>query len=295
MTEISSSLVVVSFYDRRPLAPLLDLLASLGKHTAGGKYSIAIVVNSTGDWRLPDAISDEVQHVLYRNNTGMNIGAWDAGWRAFPDYDRYLFVQDECLATHAGWLAGLLDPLDDPTVGMVGESFNHNWAKPWPALRVAAGTAVMPEHEIDGTPANRVDVYLDFMRREGIEPGEMGGHLRSLIWALRRPVLEAIDGFPQGANYGECIAAEIAVSKAIEAKGLVVRQVDPRPFKWFRHIEWNQDQPGGPYTHAPVLRRQHEARQAEIERLRASLESPTWAGWRAMTAVLLRKTFAGWC
>src|SRR5690606_31973330 len=105
---------------------------------------------------------------------------------------------------------------------------------------------------IDGGPAERVDSYLDFMRRNNIDPGETGRHLRSLIWFASRDTLEAIDGFPIGVNYGECIAAEIAVSRKVEALGGKVEQVAEEPFCFFRHLEFNRDYPGAPFTHKRV-------------------------------------------
>ncbi len=285
----AANLVVVSFYDRRPTGPLVDLLQSLDQHPAGAEFDLLLVVNSTGEWRVPEALLAPGMRVLYRRNAGMNIGAWHGAWQHATDYSRYLFLQDECLAVAEGWLSAFVAGLDDPAVGLLGESYNQNWDKPWDNLRQGPGATVMPEHDIDGRPANRVDVYLDFMRRQGIDTGSRGGHLRSLAWALRGDTLRRIGGFPEGGNYGECIAAEIGVSKAVEALGLRVSQVAARPFAYFRHVEWNQDQPGGPFTHKPVFRRRQEELEAELAALRVRLDAmPTWAEWRALTWQLLR-------
>jgi hypothetical protein len=110
-------------------------------------------------------------------------------------------------------------------MGLVGESFNSKWNKPWSELQKKKADSAMPDHFVDGKPAHRVSAYLDFMARHNINPGRNGGHLRALIWALRGDTLRAIDGFPIGNNYGECIAAEIAVSKKVEALGLEVVQL----------------------------------------------------------------------
>lgn len=269
--------LVVSFYDRRPLEPLVALLDSLDRHPAGAPCDRLISINSTGAQALPAELRTRVDGIVERPNAGMNIGAWDAGWRHWRGRPAYLFLQDECFAVRDGWMRETLALLEQPDVGMVGEAFNPSWDKSWPELREGPGRDHLPEHFLRGKPANRVDVYLDEMRRHGIEPGPTGRHLRSLAWALRGEVMESLGGFPQGANYGECIAAEIGVSRTIDAMGLALRQFGPAPFHLFRHREWNQDRPGGPYTHKPVLLREMEKLRAEVKELRARIDHPAWS------------------
>lgn len=244
-------LVAISFYDRRDPRDLERLLDTLDRYDAGAGHERVVAVNSAGGEPLPARIRERVHGVLERENTGMNIGAWDGAWRHWRGRPAYLFLQDECRARRDGWLSGFLDALADPAVGMVGESLNPSWDKPWELLRDGPGKAELREHLLDGQPANRVDVYLHHMRRYGIDPGMGGRHLRSLAWALRGDTLEALGGFPQGANYGECIAAEIGVSRAVEALGLQLREVGPEPFHAISHVEWRQASPGGPYRHHP--------------------------------------------
>lgn len=275
-------LVVVSHYDRRSIAPLEGLLDSLDHHPAGVDHERVICVNTTGAPALPDYLKRRVHGVLERNNSGMNIGAWDAAWRHWRGRPAYLFLQDECFAVRDGWMAQVLQALQVPGVGLVGESPNPGWDKPWDVLRDGPGKAALPEHFINGEPANRVDVYLHHIRRYGIDPGEGGRHLRSLAWALRGPVLEQIGGFPLGANYGECIAAEIGVSRSVVAHGMGLGMVGPAPFHVFRHHEWNQDTPGGAYSQkSPGL--EIARLREENAALRARLENPTLADlWRAL-------------
>lgn len=261
-------LVVISFYDRRPVEPLEALLDSLDRHPAGAAHERVICVNAGGGPALPDALAQRVQAVHVRANDGMNIGAWNAAWQRWNDRPAYLFLQDECRAVTDGWLDAYLCALADAGVGLVGECLNPSWEATWEALRDGPGRARLPEHEIDGVPANRVDVYLAAMRRFGIDPGATGRHLRALAWATTGDVMRRIGGFPQGRGYGECIAAEIGVSRAVEAAGLRLRQVGPAPFHVFRHREWNQDTPGGPFTHRPVQLMELQALRAEVERLR---------------------------
>lgn len=107
----------------------------------------------------------------------------------------------------------------------------------------------MPEHTLDGQPANRIDVYVDLMRRHGIDPGPVGLHLRSLAWFANGDVLAQIGGFPEGTNYGECIASEIAVSRKVISRGYALAQVANTPFRFFRHREWKETFPGGPFPY----------------------------------------------
>jgi hypothetical protein len=59
---------------------------------------------------------------------------------------------------------------------------------------------------------------------------------------LHGHTLRAIDGFPPGGNYGECIAAGTAVSRVVEALGLKVVQLSAKTFYCFSHAEWENMQ-----------------------------------------------------
>jgi hypothetical protein len=264
---------IISFYDRRPVEPLELLLRSLTAHEGGAPFSTLVVVNSTGNFRLPPHICSQVDEVLYRQNLGMNIGAWEEGRQRYGAGEILLFLQDECFAVRRGWAAKFLEEAGDERVGLVGESVNANWDRPWEQLRREQGGNPLPEHFLSGAPANRVDVYLDMMRRHNIDPGTSGLHVRSLAWAARSNVLSDIGGFPIGANYGECIGAEIAVSRAIASQGLQLKTVGALPFEYFRHREWNQDVPGGPFSHRAVLLDEVKRLREENAMLRSRLGS----------------------
>jgi hypothetical protein len=169
-------------------------------------------------------------------------------------------------------LDALASVAEQEAVGLVGESINTAWDKPWDLLRQKQATVTMPEHFVDGAPANRVDAYLDFMQRNSIPAGATGRHVRSLVWASRREALERFGGFCIGTNYGECIAAEIGTTKRVEAAGMQAVQASEQPFTFVRHKEWNQDQPGGPYIHSPP---RPELGQAPVAHV-LSLGQLTW-------------------
>jgi hypothetical protein len=240
LTPTHRHLVLVSYYEPRTSEHLRQLLESLRSFDAGLPYDVCVVVNREGAGPLRLPVEAPVR-ILERENKGMNIGAWDHGWRACPGYDGYLFLQDECYAIRPGWLAAFSSKADEERVGLVGETWNEKWRQEWDHLRKLWMPHRLPGHVIAGRPANRVDVYLDFMQRNGIPPGKDGRHLRSLVWYARRHVLEQMDGFPIGQNYGECIAAEIGVSKRVQALELKAVQVSSEPFRYFRHREWLLD------------------------------------------------------
>lgn len=244
-------LVAISYYDQRSVEPLRVLLDSLDAHPAGMPHERVLCVNRAGCGELPADLTERFHGVLERPNFGMNIGAWDAAWRQWRGRPAYLFLQHECFAVEGRWLDRMVSALERPGVGMVGESLNPAWDRIWDELRVGPGRTVLPGHSLDGRQANRVDVYLAALSRWGIPAGDRGRHLRSLVWAFSGRTLEALDGFPQGIDYGTCIAAEIGVSRAVEAMGLALAQVDAAAFRIFRHREWRQARPGGPFTHHP--------------------------------------------
>lgn len=269
MTGSKHTLVVISYYDRRPIDNLVALIKTLETHEACSPFDVCVVVNRTSDReiQLPD-FSMPVQ-VVYRPNLGMNIGAWDYGWRVNSGYQHYLFLQDECYAIREQWLSSFKQKLAETNAGLVGESLNSNWDRNWNQLRVEQEKVVMPEHEINGKRVNRVDFYLNYLRSQQTSAGPTGRHMRSLVWFLGVGTLEKINGFPIGRNYGECIAAEITVSKKVESLGLSIVQVDAQPFSYFRHVEWNQDCAGAPFTHKSVYLKKLNAIKEQIER-------PTW-------------------
>ncbi len=243
-------LVVISLYEPRDIVPLDTLARGLRAAPAGVQADIVVVINRTSTGALPLPPSLEGMTIVDRPNEGMNIGAWDHGWRMFPDYSGYLFLQDECELKSGPWLKPFVDASDKPSVGLVGESWNSGWDRPWETMRSAVDKQQMREHTIAGKPANRVDVYLQFMARHGVAPGHKAGHLRSLTWFASRATLLAMDGFLHGANFGECIAAEIAATKRSEQAGLLAVQVGSQPFLHFGHKEWHQDALGN-WRHGP--------------------------------------------
>jgi hypothetical protein len=222
-------LVIVSYYAGRSLEPLVRLLDSMNTFPAGCAFAVRVVVNRNGEETiaLPDRHGGV--EILYRSNSGYNIAAWEFGWRASPTTEAYLFLQDDCRVVQSNWIVAFLG-LANAGVGLVGECLSPDWDATWADLVTRYRGHMLPEHTLDGQPAERVECYFDYFRRHGIAPGSRGDHLQSLVLFARRAVLEAI-------------GAEIGVSKRVQAQGLAIAEVGPEPFFYIEHPQWLHRRP----------------------------------------------------
>ncbi len=231
--------VVIAHWDARPLDDLVRLLDQLTSTSAGGEFEVLVVVNQTRGGPPPALPPRHAGvRVLVRENTGMNIGAWEAGWRLPPARPAYLFLQDECQLVRPGWLAAFSRRGAERGVGLVGERMNPAWDAPWPELEVRFAGHRLPDHHVGGRPAERLAAYRDAWSRWGVPLGGRGDHLQSLVLFARHDVLARIGGLPVGRDKGEAIAAEVAISKRVQAAGLALRLVGDRPFAYFSHPQW---------------------------------------------------------
>jgi hypothetical protein len=242
-SAVEKALVVVCHYNARPVADLTTLLTGLRRRLAGGPFDVLVVVNQAVAEPLVLPAACGPWDVYYRPNTGFNLGAWDRGWRARPGYGGYLFLQEECHVVRDGWLGAFARCGAEPGVGLVGECLSPTWDAPWEELARRFRGARLPDHAVAGQPADRLSCYWDFFRRRGIHPGPRGDHLQSLVLFARRAVLEAVGGFPPCQTYGEAVAAEIGLSKQVQALGLTLRQVGAAPFTYFEHPQWLHRRP----------------------------------------------------
>lgn len=236
----TKALVVVSHYCARPREPLDRLLAQL-VHVPG--QTTVVVFNddrcNSESWGTLGALE-----LLTRPNRGMNIGAWDAAFRERGDrYSHMIFLQDECEVVRADFVQAYCEKLDEPHVGMIGESINSKWDQNWSVLSRSSLNYPVGQ-DSQGRTIDRVFHYRQCMHAWGIEPGPTGRHLRALVWGLRTEVLRSIHGFPIGSDKESCIAAEIAVSRHVEHKGWLVLQSDTQPFRFLQHCEWRADGSG---------------------------------------------------
>jgi len=228
-------MVIICYYDERSIDDLLALIASIDDYDPGYPIEITIVVNQNKQRCIDVSSTKYKTNILYRQNQGMNIGAWDYGWRQFKDFDCFIFLQDECRIICNGWVLDYIRALENPQVGLVGESINQRWNRSWSDLQSDSASNL-----VSSDMKARAETYLSFMQRNAISSGSNARHLRSLVWAFKKSTLDAINGFPLGENYEECIAAEIAVSKKVEVLGMDIAQIDPQqPFSRIVHTEWS--------------------------------------------------------
>jgi hypothetical protein len=231
--------IIISYFASRDLSSLKRLVNDLSMLN----FEVIIVVNYDKFDVVLDSYFSQLSHkVIWNKNLGMNIGAWNRGFHANPSADFYLFLQDECFLKKDGFIGSLTSRFRrELDLGMLGESINRRWAQPWPTMANSNLNRLDIGHFVEGRPARRVDCYLNAMRNWGVNPGVTGEHLRSLVWAFPGNVLRKLGGFPLGRDKGECIAAEIAVSREIVNMGYRFDQVSPTPFTFFGHSEWRPD------------------------------------------------------
>ena len=230
------SLVVISHYNAWSTDRLVALLDQIATVPAGAAFDACIVVNQAKAEELE--LPERHRHVpvLYRENTGYNIGAWDLGWRSNPGHDCYLFLQEECRIVRPGWLAAHRRLAMRPGTGLVGEAMQ--WAGlGWKRLDTQY-RGVPSQRMGDGSRVPYPDDLRARLRAAGIAEGRTGAHLQSLVLCMRRSVLEAIGGFRIGRTYAEAVAAEVLLTKQVEALGLKVREVGPGSFRYILHPQW---------------------------------------------------------
>ena len=233
---MKSTLIIISYFDSRPKTQLNNLVKQLKNLNT----PILLSINSNKIKQV-NLFKGSKINILKRPNTGMNIGAWNEAFFAFPDFDYYHFLQDECVIEDENFIEVYNSLLNEKNIGMVGETINPKWSHDWQSLLSSPLNYMDDDHIINGIRIPRVNFYLSMLNKWNINPGKNAKHLRSLVWSFKNETIRKIQGFPIGINKGECIASEIGVSKKIEALGLQIKQVDSAPFKYIYHTEWNRD------------------------------------------------------
>jgi len=236
---MKSVLVVVSHYNAWKTDNLIALLDQIASIPAGHPFRSRVVVNQAEPKPLELPARHADVEVLYRENTGYNIGAWNLGWRQGPSADYYLFLQEECQILRPNWLRPFVELLAKPQVGLLGESLfwaGYTWDRAdyyWRNIRLPRA------RESEGRIC-LMDAIREKMDERRIPLGRSPEHLQSLVLASRRDILEAIDGFMIGRTYGEAVGSEVAISKQVEALGLRVRQVGVGAFRYILHPQWRR-------------------------------------------------------
>ncbi|MBM3349708.1 MAG: hypothetical protein FJY58_08435 [Betaproteobacteria bacterium] len=187
-----------------------------------------------------------IKHAL-RPNIGMNLGAWDIGWRLPNNHEHFMFMQDETFIKRSSWLASFLSKLTRETVQthrsvILGESWNRRWDRPWHEIsKLPINYEIKLSTKTGKVSLKRTEFYEKLLERWKIPIPRSGGHLRSLIAFTNRFTLESIGGFRLGHHKEQCIAAEMAMSFATIANSGIVKQISDIPFHYIGHTEWVAD------------------------------------------------------
>jgi len=234
--NIPNTAVIVSTWDGNPSGYICSLIDSLKRYDAGVPYDIYLCANGES-YRLPKNLSNIFKKVFIRENTGFNLGAWDHAWRILPQYENYLFMQDDCYIKKDNWVKDFIGYFNSiEKCGLVGEYLNKSWDMPWTELTSADG-----KHKVSKKKRERAGFYIETLRKWGIPKGETASHLTSVVHFTSRKVLEEVDGYIIVDDYHEAIAAEIAFSKKIQNKGYEIVQIGKFRHTRIGHRQWISD------------------------------------------------------
>jgi hypothetical protein len=207
---------------------------------AGRPFDLVIVCNGGGLTAndLPPPPEGVALRIVNRENQGYNIGAWDAGWRAAPGHDYYLFVQDECRLRRPGWLAAFEErhrSLGAPA--LLGETVM--WPDmTWEDVLASERRDFIPSYA-DPKAETPVEMYRRLLAEMDIPEGPVATHLQSLVLFADGDLLSRMDGFPNRTPYREAVACEIGISRKAAALGAQLARVDPEAsFSVIAHPEW---------------------------------------------------------
>jgi hypothetical protein len=232
--------VVISAWEGHPVSFLRRLVASMKRFDAGAAYDAILSINGS-DYPVPAELAATFRHILRRENTGFNLGAWDHAWRSLPEYDHYLFVQEDCFMCRRNWLHAFMQRfVAEQACGLVGEHFNNGWNHSWDRLLGpdAGGQT------ISGKKRRRALLYRQMLQQWGIPAGDSAAHVTTVVQFTSRRILEEVDGYPIRDVYREAVAAEIGFSRKIVAAGYVLRQVGRWRHSYIGHPQWPSERIG---------------------------------------------------
>jgi len=215
--------VVISYYNAWPIKDLVALLDQMDSVPSGCTFDQVVVVNKGVD-ELID-LPDRHQHVsvLYRENSGYNIGAWSYGWKCNREYKHYLFLQDECVILKENWLKAFANKVAKKD-GLIGESIVYE----------------LPSCVSDDLGFSQNIRMLE--KRYSINKSLSDQHLQTLILFATSRTMELLNGFPCiGKAKSDGVAVEVSISRAVRSKGYMVEQVAFYPFEYIGHPQWIEE------------------------------------------------------
>ena len=233
--------VVVSTWSGSPPDNLVSLCRSMDRHAAGLPYDLILTANGP-DYALSPRLADRFQAVFVRENVGYNLGAWDHAWRRLLGYDRFLFLQDDCVVTRRKWLTRFNQCFEDtPLCGLVGEYIPSKYAKAWSEL-------IDPRSRSFATWEGTERVAeMTFFRVQlaqwGIPEGDSARAVTAVVQYTSRDILKLVDGYNIGRTKSEAIAAEMAFSRKVEAQGFALTQLGRYRHSVISHPQWPSDHP----------------------------------------------------
>ena len=235
-TSVPDTAVVVSTWIANPSDYICSLVDSLKRYNAGASHDLYLCANGES-YQAPPNVLNSFTKIFVRENTGFNLGAWNYAWRFLPQYENYLFMQDDCYIKKDNWLKDFIQCFNSiKKCGLVGEYLNKSWDMPWTELTGADG-----KHKVSKKKRERAGFYIETLRKWGIPKGETASHLTSVVHFTSRKVLEEVDGYIIVDDYHEAIAAEIAFSKKIQNKGYEIVQIGKKRHSRIGHRQWISD------------------------------------------------------
>jgi hypothetical protein len=214
--------VIVSYYNARTAESLLALLSQIATIDAGAHFDLIVVVNQdASDGKNVPSMPAKCK-ILYRENDGYNIGAWQHGWLHGKGYRYYLFLQDECAIEKSNWLRAFID-------------------------KAAAGYGVIAESLVIAPAARNLHVsspeffeqLQGLQRQVGLELTRDLTHAQTTIIFATGATLEKTHGFVvPGNDKIQAIACEVAFSALVRRHGFRIAQLGFLPFEYISHPQW---------------------------------------------------------
>lgn len=240
---VARTCVVVSYWTGLPIRSLHKLLRQMRTIDAGSPFDLVVVCNG-GNQRplaLPRRFDDLRPRILNRENDNYNLGAWDHGWRNAPGHEYYLFLQDDCYIKDADWVYGFERRMDlDPGVGLLGE-VERGVGMSWEYVDKLAEQADPDESpDAPDSPRRFYSHLFSTLKARSVPLGATFHHIPSIILFARRAILEQVDGFHYfGPSKEDAIAAEVALSREIIARGHNIARVANVNFQFVGHSQWD--------------------------------------------------------
>jgi hypothetical protein len=223
LNKNASTLVVICHYNAWSTQHLLSLCDELFSIDAGADFDVTIVVNRAKDINLE--LPQKYQHIpiIYRKNLGFNIGAWDEAWRKNPDYNFYVFLQEECKILKKQWLEHYIKRVKKKAPCIMGESLEIS--RHWELLK------------------NKYPLIYQACQKiaseKNIELGASSTHLQTIIMAASSDVMNAMDGFLSKNDKVQAMGAEVMISRHASMKNIRLVQCHWQPYYYIYHPQWN--------------------------------------------------------